>query len=174
MGDTAGDPTTAMANPGVRFPPPVIYAIAFLLGIGLHRLDPVDSLPRDWLRPAGIAGWALIAVGLALGISALTGFRRARTSVIPHRAASALVHAGPYRLTRNPMYLGLAVQYTGLALVLDRTWPLIFLPLAILVIHRYVIAREERYLRSRFGEPYAEYLRRVPRWIGMPGRQEQA
>ena len=168
MADTEGDRATAMANPGVRFPPPFIYAIAFLLGIGLHRLKPVDSLPMGWRRPAGIAGWALIAVGAALGISALTGFLRARTSVIPHRAASALVHAGPYRLTRNPMYLGLAVLYTGLALALDRAWPLIFLPLAILVIHRHVIAREERYLRSRFGEPYAAYLRRVPRWIGIP------
>jgi protein-S-isoprenylcysteine O-methyltransferase Ste14 len=153
---------------GVRVPPPLVYAAGFGLGLGLHRLAPGDDLPAS-LRTVGLGlGVAGVAAALALCASALATFRRAGTSPVPVRPAMALVEAGPYRFTRNPMYLGLGVGYLGLALILDRAWTLLLLPAVLGVIRYHVIAREERYLESRFGPAYDAYRRRIPRWLGLP------
>ena len=79
-------------------------------------------------------------------------FWRARTAIIPHRPASRLVRHGPYRFTRNPMYVGLTGLYTGLALIFNVGWPLVLLPLVLVVLWGVVIQREERYLRAAFGK----------------------
>jgi protein-S-isoprenylcysteine O-methyltransferase Ste14 len=85
--------------------------------------------------------------------------------VLPNRPASALATGGPYHFTRNPMYVGMALLYIGLALVLNTAWPLVFLPLVLLIIDAAVIRREERYLISAFGEEYRAYCSRVRRWL---------
>ena len=84
---------------------------------------------------------------------------------MPHRAVSTLVDQGPYRFSRNPMYVGLAAAYTGLALVLNRLWPFAFLPLVLALIVVFVIRPEERHLEERFGDDYRAYKRRVRRFI---------
>ncbi|HEV2852022.1 MAG TPA: methyltransferase [Thermoanaerobaculia bacterium] len=151
-----------MKSPEVHFPPPFLYAGIFLLGFLLDRLVPVPELPRS---PARILSVVLLLPGLGLTFWSLWLFLRARTSPLPMRPATALVRSGPYRWTRNPMYLGLLLLYLGVALLFDVTWALVLAPLVVLLVGRLVIRREERYLEERFGAEYRRYQGEVRRWI---------
>ncbi len=113
-------------------------------------------------KPIGVV---LLAFGFILGLSALVQFWRKRTSVIPYRPTTAIIQSGPFRLTRNPVYLGDTLLYVGVALVMNTAWPLLLLPLVLLIVHRGVILREERYLEQKFGDEYISYRSRVRRWI---------
>ncbi len=110
-------------------------------------------------------GGAFLGVGLLLMAWGIVTFARARTAIIPHRAARLLVLDGPYRFTRNPMYAGLTAAYVGASVVLNAVWPILVLPLVLVSLRRFVIAREERHLAEKFGRDYAEYCRRVRRWL---------
>ena len=147
--------------PGVVAPPPLIYATGLLLGWGLQRLWPRPWLPASWARPLGLA---LLVAGL-IGIAGVLAFRRAGTTPNPWRPTTSLVTGGPYRFTRNPMYVGFALWYLAATSWLNALWPLLLLPLVLLVMQRGVIAREEAYLRRRFGREYEEYGARVRRWL---------
>jgi protein-S-isoprenylcysteine O-methyltransferase Ste14 len=155
-------PTNAPDHSGVFIPPPLLYVFPFLAGLLIHWVHPATLFPRGATAPFGVI---LVALGLALGASAMISFRRARTSPIPIKPTTAIVETGLYRFTRNPMYLGLAVLYLGLALWVDSLWPLLLLPVALFAIQRFVIAREERYLEDKFGDEYRGYKTRVRRWI---------
>ncbi|MDQ3571887.1 MAG: isoprenylcysteine carboxylmethyltransferase family protein [Actinomycetota bacterium] len=147
---------------GVKVPPPLYFVAGFLASVGLEAAMPIDRppLPITLLGAAiGIAGW------LALDGAAMLSFIRARTSMIPMKPSSALVRTGPYRFTRNPMYVGMAALYLGLAFALGFIWPLIVLPLVLVAIDRLVIAKEEAYLARRFEQPYRDYMERVRRWL---------
>lgn len=154
-----------MDGPGVRTPPPFLFVAGFLLGLGLHRLVGHDRFPETWRPVLEIAGTAIGAASFLVAGSAIALFFRARTSVIPHRPARAFVESGPYRFTRNPMYVSLGALYLGLSLLFDVAWPLVFLPFVYLALRRFVVDREEAYLAVRFGEEYEAYRRRVRRWI---------
>jgi protein-S-isoprenylcysteine O-methyltransferase Ste14 len=149
-------------NPGVRFPPPLIYLCAVIGGVLLDRQWRL-AIGADPARSA--LAWLLLAVWVLLTTTSFRLFRQKRTSVIPARPASALVIGGPYTFTRNPMYLGLALLTTSVGLFLDTLWPILLLVPALRIVHRFVIAREERYLHRRFGAEYDAYTRRVRRWI---------
>ena len=110
-------------------------------------------------------GGLLVTIGLAINVSAWIAFHRARTPVLPTRPTTAIVIRGPYRFTRNPLYLSLAIIHAGAALLLGYLWPLLFLPLAAALISRLVIAREEVYLEGKFGAEYARYRDSVRRWL---------
>ena len=112
-----------------------------------------------------VLGILLVLVGAATTLSAVGFFRRARTSLVPIRPSTTLVSTGPYRFTRNPMYLGLAVVYVGIACWLGTLWPLLLLPVVLVLVGSLVIAREERYLEAKFGEEYRAYRARVRRWL---------
>jgi protein-S-isoprenylcysteine O-methyltransferase Ste14 len=155
-------PASPPDNSGVRFPPPLLYVIPLGIGILIQRFYPVAILPRGI---ALVPGVLLVALGLALGAVAMISFVRARTSPIPIKPTTAIVATGPYRFTRNPMYLGLALLYLGVTLWVDTLWPLLFLPLVLFTVQRTVIAREERYLEAKFGDEYRVYKARVRRWI---------
>lgn len=146
-------------SPGVRFPPPLLHAVGVLLGLGLDRVLP---LPQLRLLSGGAF---LVACGLALDAWAFATLRSARTTVLPWRGADALVTAGPYRFTRNPVYVGYALEHAGVALLLGSLGALLLLPLFLLVMGRLVVAREEEHLEARFGESYQAYRRRVRRWL---------
>ncbi|MDQ2890743.1 MAG: isoprenylcysteine carboxylmethyltransferase family protein, partial [Gemmatimonadota bacterium] len=107
----------------------------------------------------------IILVGVALTASGMVTFKRARTAIIPNRSASRVVVTGPYRFTRNPMYTGMTIAYSGASLLIASLWPLIALPVVLLVIYRTVIQREERYLTDAFGAEYTDYCGRVRRWM---------
>jgi protein-S-isoprenylcysteine O-methyltransferase Ste14 len=153
------------AGPPIKVPPPLLYFVVFVAGVGLRSVAPGDALPAAAATPARWVGTALALCGLALSLSGVGTFVRAKTTTLPFKAPSRLVTHGPYRLTRNPMYLGLAALYTGLALVLNRLWPLVLLPVALLVLIRTVILIEERYLEGHFGDEYRAYRGRVRRFL---------
>jgi protein-S-isoprenylcysteine O-methyltransferase Ste14 len=154
-------------GPGVRFPPPTIFAAAFGVGALLERFVERIRLLGGTASPRVIvvAGLALLVLGAAVAISGVIAFRRADTSIMPFRPANAFVQNGPFRFTRNPMYLGMTLAYAGGALMLNMAWPLVLLPVAMYAMYRFVIRREERYLTERFGDTYVEFTRRVRRWI---------
>ena len=151
-------------HPGVTFPPPLYFAVGFLAGWLLHRAIP---LPVPSWRAAGtsVAGWILIVVGIAFALWAMATFRRHRTTVIPRRPAARMVTDGPYGLSRNPMYVSMTVCYLGLALLTGLLWPVVLLPLVLILLTAFVIRREERYLADAFGAEYAAYRARVRRWL---------
>ena len=152
-------------SPGVRFPPPIIFVVGFVAGWMLHRAWALPILPGGRVFAAVILGWAAIVAGLGLMLWALVTFARARTAILPSRPARGIVTSGPYRFTRNPMYVGLAVAYVGFALLVNSVWPIALLPIVIALLTTLVIRREEHYLASAFGPTYAEYTRRVGRWL---------
>jgi protein-S-isoprenylcysteine O-methyltransferase Ste14 len=154
-----------LSNPGVRFPPPVIFAGGLLLGWLLDRHWRVLPLSRFVGSAAEPAGLALVVIGAVLAVTGALTFRRARTAIIPHHSASRLVTDGPYRYTRNPMYTGLTIAYVGGAGLLDSVWPLIVLPVVLIALVRLVVSREEAYLSSAFGTEYSAYRARVRRWL---------
>jgi protein-S-isoprenylcysteine O-methyltransferase Ste14 len=147
---------------GIRVPPPVYYIAAFLVGVALELVFPT-SWPAFGVRlvVALIAGGAWIALDGA----AMIFFRRAGTSMVPMNPTTTLVTSGPYRVTRNPMYVGMAFLYIALAFALGVIWALVFLPAVVVVIDRFVIAREEPYLEGKFGQAYRDYKARVRRWL---------
>jgi protein-S-isoprenylcysteine O-methyltransferase Ste14 len=136
---------------GVLAPPPLIYLGALGIGFGLDAAIGTGSLSSTI---AVLAGGVLIIAGTGLLGSFVEAFGRARTPIDPYAPSEAIVTDGPYRLTRNPAYLGMALTYAGIAIVAGAPWALVPLPVAITVIDRGVIAREERYLdrmeRSRW------------------------
>ncbi len=158
-------PESTPAHPGVNFPPPLLFVAAFLAGWLLHRRWPVPILPAAWSMAREIAGLLLVTLGMMLVLWALITFRRHRTAVYPNRPASRIVRDGPYRRTRNPMYVSMTMIHVGVALLVNSVLPVLFLPIALLLLVRLVIAREERYLHAAFGEAYAAYCRNVGRWL---------
>ena len=157
-----GEARTTESLPGVRFPPPLLYIGGFLVGLALEAAFPIGALP---LALAIALGVACLLVSLVLDGAAMARFFRAKTSVIPAKPTTALVTSGPYRFTRNPMYVGMAFLYAGFAFAFGVFWAFAVLPLVLLTVDRVVIPPEERYLESHFGEQYAEYRRRVRRWL---------
>jgi protein-S-isoprenylcysteine O-methyltransferase Ste14 len=157
------DGTTSSTDAaGVIAPPPLIYLGTLGIGLGLDALIGTGSVPSTVALPAGTA--AIIA-GAGLLASFRQAFQRARTPIDPYAPSRTIVTDGPFRLTRNPAYLGMSLAYAGIAVVANAPWALVPLPVAIAVIDRGVISREERYLERKFGKPYADYKRRVRRWI---------
>jgi protein-S-isoprenylcysteine O-methyltransferase Ste14 len=150
---------------GIRFPPPLVFALGFAVGYGLQRLAPVPLVPAALHGAERGIGWSLVAVGVALMGSAVATFRRAGTSPNPFTPTTALVTRGPYRFTRNPMYVGWVAVYLGATLLTRALWPLVLLPAAVFVMGRRVIALEEAYLERTFGDEYRTYKARVRRWL---------
>ena len=147
---------------GVIAPPPLIFLGGLAAGFGLQALLPETSLPGA-LR--WVLGGALLLTGLALLFSFERAFHRKATATNPWRPTTAIATDGPYRLTRNPAYVGMTLVYIGIAVIAEALWVLLALPLVLLIIDRGVIAREERYLERKFGQEYLDYKRRVRRWI---------
>lgn len=143
-------------------PPPLIYVAVFAVGCALDRCYPVSLRPD---HSAGWLGWAIFAAGL--GVLALSGayLNRAGTPVNPYRPSTTLVTAGPYRYSRNPLYVALTLAYLGVAVVMNTVWPVMLLPGLLLLMRWGVISREERYLERRFGDEYRRYQARVRRWL---------
>ncbi|MCQ0990479.1 methyltransferase family protein [Jiella marina] len=151
-------------TPGVLAPPPLIFAVPLLLGLLFHAF--VGGLDFGW--PAALR-WPVGVVAILLGGgivgAALFGFRRAKTNPEPWKPSTALVAEGIYRLSRNPMYLGMALVYGGIAILFDCALTLALLVAALIAIHYGVILREERYLEAKFGEDYRALKRQTRRWL---------
>jgi len=134
----------------------------FIAGLQLQRIFPVLDIPKA-------IGYLLSVICMVpaaiIAASSFIMFRRARTSFLPFKPAAALVTNGPYRFTRNPMYLSLVLLYVGLALRSDLFWVLALAPIAIVLVQYLAIVREEQYLERKFGQEYLIYKARVRRWV---------
>jgi protein-S-isoprenylcysteine O-methyltransferase Ste14 len=117
------------------------------------------------LAPLRYAGIALIVAGLALALVAARHFKQSGTPLKPFSRSTALVTAGPYRFTRNPMYLGLAVVLVGVALALESLTPFFVIPVFVAIITAAFIVPEEAMLKERFGDAYTDFQGRVRRWL---------
>ena len=155
-------PRQSLETPGVIAPPPLIYAAGVGAGFALEAILPSPSLPAAFRV---VLGGALLAAGLGLQGSFIALFRRARTPVAPYQPTTALVTDGPYRLTRNPGYLGFALIAAAIGFLADAVWVLAPLPVVLAIVHRGVVLREERYLEQLFGERYLAYKARTRRWL---------
>ena len=155
------------ANPGVRFPPPFLFALglgaAWLVEVRVARIPLVRSIAS--IAVIQSLGLFFALTGFALMFWGLYTFARVRTGIVPMRAATQIVTHGPYRFTRNPMYTGMATAYFGGALIINSAWAMAILPLVMLALYLLVIKREERYLSSAFPVEYSDYCSRVRRWL---------
>jgi protein-S-isoprenylcysteine O-methyltransferase Ste14 len=149
-------------NPGVIAPPPLIYAGALASGLLTNKLYPIPFLPRGISRALG---WPSVLAGLAIGILGFREMKRAQTNVDPYKPTTAIVQTGPYRYTRNPLYVGMTLIYAGFTARANALSAALLLPAVLAVMRLGVIEREERYLESKFGDGYLRYKKRVRRWI---------
>jgi protein-S-isoprenylcysteine O-methyltransferase Ste14 len=144
----------------------VMFGVPLLLGIALHFLVPF-SLPQGILRQALIpAGIILILTGIGLIVLARRELARYRQPTDPGQPTGKVVTTGVFSLSRNPLYLGSAAVFLGLALLLNMLWALATLLLSIVLCHSILILPEERYLTAKFGDEYKAYLASVRRWLG--------
>ena len=158
-GDT--HPVPDVANLGlVR--PPLVYLGSILLGVLLHFASPLPLVRPSVAGPIG-AGAVLMAVGLF--IAAVRTFRAAGTPVPGNRPTTTIVRTGPYRFSRNPIYLAFSALQVGIALWVGSLWLLITLAPALALMSFWVIPREERYLEARFPSEYLPYKSSVRRWL---------
>ena len=153
---------TKQDHAGVIAPPPLIYAAGIGLGLVLHRFLPLRWLPES---ATGLVGWPLVAAGAALSGSAAAIMLRARTALEPHGSTTTIVRSGPFRFTRNPIYLAFTLLTVAAAALRNSLWPVLLLPAVLEVMRRGVIEREERYLTRKFGAEYADYKSQVRRWL---------
>jgi protein-S-isoprenylcysteine O-methyltransferase Ste14 len=147
-------------NPGVITRPPFIYLGAFLLVLACHWIVPlriVDGAP--W------AGLALLVIGVATAIWGRRTMRAAGTNINPSQPATTIVTSGPFRFSRNPLYVSLMLVYLGLSLAVNTWWGVVMLVPLLIVMHVGVVLREERYLDRKFGESYRQYRVRVRRYL---------
>lgn len=155
-------PTTT-DNPGVIAPPPLIYAIPLLAGLVLHVASPRKLLPFGSI--ARVLGTICIGTGMATISAGFRTMRQAGTTIDPRQPVTTVVTSGPFRYTRNPLYLSLALLYSGIALFVNSAWPMFFLPFVLTIMNRGVIDREEHYLEGKFGAQYLNYKSQVRRWL---------
>jgi protein-S-isoprenylcysteine O-methyltransferase Ste14 len=153
--------TAATAQVIIR--PPLAWALAVIAGLALDWLAPLPFLPSD--LPAGWLGALVFAFALALAAWAIVTITRAGSNVPTNRPTTTIVESGPYRFTRNPIYLAMFGGLVGLAIAFDTLWLLIVLVPFALVIRYGVVAREEAYLERKFGDLYRGYRLCVRRWL---------
>jgi protein-S-isoprenylcysteine O-methyltransferase Ste14 len=163
---TAEQPRLPASKPDVAnlglVRPPFVYFVALLIGVGLHLVRPAR-----WL-PASLGAWAgvpIMIAALVLFFSSIGRFKRAGTPVPGNKPTTAIVKSGPYRFSRNPIYLAFSLLGLGVACALNSLWLLGTLTAAVSVMSFVVIPREERYLERRFGTDYLDYKAKVARWL---------
>ena len=148
----------------VQFPPPLVFVLAVVTGFLLNRSAlPLPLGLPDWIREA--VGDGAVLFGAGLMITATVLFRRTGQHPSPWKSTPEMILKGPFRVTRNPMYLGMALIQLGTGLRLSNGWILGMLPLALFGVYWVAVRHEEAYLERKFGDPYLEYKSSVRRWL---------
>jgi protein-S-isoprenylcysteine O-methyltransferase Ste14 len=143
--------------------PPIAWALAVLVGLTLQWVVSLPFMPAS--VPAGWIGGIVFVLALALFAWAIATMTRAGSNVPTNLPTTTIVETGPYRFTRNPIYLGMFLGLVGLAIAFDNLWLLVMLVPFAVVIRYGVVAREEAYLERKFGDAYRQYRARVRRWV---------
>jgi protein-S-isoprenylcysteine O-methyltransferase Ste14 len=148
--------------------PPLIVASSLAAGFLLNSAFPLAG-PNQYLQGKSMfsIGNLLFYSGLALDLAAMFTMFRARTNILPHRAADRLLASGPFAFTRNPIYVGNTLFLLGVAISWANFWLVLITGIAVIAVDRLAIRREEKHLQARFGESYTQYTQSVPRWIGL-------
>jgi protein-S-isoprenylcysteine O-methyltransferase Ste14 len=147
----------------VKIRPPLIWGLTVFFGVLLDWFVPLPFLPTG--VPAAWIGAIVFMLGVALFAWAIVTISRAGSNVPTNQPTTTIVESGPYRYTRNPIYLGMFLGLIGLAVAFDALWLLILLVPFALLIRSAVVAREEAYLERKFGDIYRSYRSRVRRWL---------
>jgi protein-S-isoprenylcysteine O-methyltransferase Ste14 len=143
----------------MRVPVPWVFVLAYLAGVAVERFWPSS------LQVGPAVGAVVFSLGALVAGWGLATFHRAGTTTVPGRASARLVTWGPYRFSRNPMYVGLTLVYLGEAFLLRQAWPLALLPLVVAYVNWVVIPVEEAKLSEVFGAQYESYRARTRRWV---------
>jgi protein-S-isoprenylcysteine O-methyltransferase Ste14 len=152
-------------KPNVLPWPPLVYSIALALAWALENWDRFTWLDEHLAQVPLAVGLSVFCIGMALDLWAFLTLRRRGTTVLPNARSSVLVKTGPYRFSRNPIYLGNTFAVIGLALALRWGWLLLLVPVTVAAIGWLAIAREERHLDLRFGTDWRDYAAKVRRWL---------
>src|SRR2546422_3824378 len=163
-GPKSWGPKTAprdVQNPAL-FRPPLVYLISLGIGALIQLATPLPFLPRSLAAPLGAS---LVVVAIGLFSYSVAKFRAAGTPVPARKPTTVIVRTGPYRFSRNPIYLAFSLLQLGIAIWVNSLWLLATLVGAVALIHFVVIRREEQYLERRFGAPYLNYRASVRRWL---------
>lgn len=146
----------------VKIHPPILLLFHLFAVFILKRLLPLSfAFPNVFVW----VGYAFVLVGLSLAFSAVSRFMQAHTTVDPHGSVNTIVTSGPYRFSRNPIYLGFVCMLIGFPFIFRTYWGLILSPLFIILMNMLVIQHEEAYLEKKFGEQYTSFKSRVRRWL---------
>ena len=149
-------------NPGVLARPPLIYLCSILIVLALQFVWPLKVLPAPL---EATLGGSLILVAIVLFTLSVRQFLAAGTAIQTHRPTTTILRTGPYRLSRNPIYLSFTLLYIGIGVWVNSAWLLGILIPTLVVISYGVIAKEERYLAQKFGDEYLRYKTSVRRWL---------
>ena len=149
----------------MRVPVPWVFVLMYLIGAGLEHIWPVRLGGDVSGRVTSVVGAVLFGVGALVAGWGLVTFHRARTTTVPGESSSRLVTWGPYRFSRNPMYVGLTIAYLGEAFLLRQVWPAVLLPVVLGYVNWVVIPVEQARLTDVFDAEYVAYQRRVRRWL---------
>jgi protein-S-isoprenylcysteine O-methyltransferase Ste14 len=153
---------TERDNPGVIVFPPLLYGIAFAVVLALRWFWPMpifDQAVALW------PGLALVMLGVGIALWGRRALQAAGTNVNPSLPTTAIVTSGPFRFSRNPLYMALTLLYFGLTLAVNTWWGIAVLVPLLILMHRGVVLREERYLEAKFGESYRQYYSKVRRYL---------
>ena len=149
-------------NAKVRVPPPIILLVTILIGVAIDHFCPIDFVAKPW---SWIVGLTLIGAGLSAILYCSSFFKKNNTDIKPWKPTTFLIQEGLYQFSRNPIYLSFVLILSGAAFIANSVWLLLLGAPFVIVIDRYVIAREEEYLLRKFGDGYAAYLKQIRRWL---------
>lgn len=154
------------SNAKLRTPvhPAVLFFAVLVVGTTAAHFCPLALIPESFTARLA-AGLACLALAAAVGIAALVAFRRAQTSPQFGQAVSVLLRRGPYRFSRNPLYLALLAALLGFAFLLNNAWLAVGVPVLFSALDRWVVRREEQFLSALFGKEYESYRNQVRRWL---------
>ncbi len=165
MNDTQKD------SAAVRIPPPLWYLGTIGIGLLLHYfVTPWPIKFTNYITSGGaltqsMTGWALLLFGLGFNITCIVYFRRTRQSPLPHTPTTEIIVSGPYRVSRNPIYLGAGVAQIGIGVLLSNMWIIVLVVPALMLVHYLAVLPEESYLENKFGDEYLRYKNSVRRWL---------
>lgn len=143
--------------------PPVVGLMLAVTSIFLHIFFPLSITSHSTI--VIVAGIITLGSGIVLQVICLQVFKKAKTTPLFHKPTTNILQSGPYARSRNPIYIAVFLQFSGLALLINTWWLIAALPLLYLYLRYGVIAREEQYLEQTFGDEYHRYKSNVPRWL---------